>query len=185
MPFWNKQEKPGTALERSPPEEKHSPEQDRETAAEGTLVKHAESIREEEEWNSMASSKREDTTDDLLLGHGAEFEGKLNFAGTVRIDATFTGSIATDDVLVVGEHAQISADITCGTVVVYGQVIGNIRAKTAVELHRKARVRGGIESPSLMIEKGAIFHGESKMPEPEKSPSVKPLSAAEPAPAMH
>src|SRR5512141_1883460 len=51
---------------------------------------------------------------DLLLGPGAEFDGKLTFRGTLRIDAKFTGSIVTDDVLVIGEHARMSAEIACG-----------------------------------------------------------------------
>ncbi len=100
---------------------------------------------------------------DLLLGHGAEFEGKLTFAGTVRIDAKFKGSIVTNDVLVVGEHARIDAEIACGKVIVDGEVNGSIRAKSAVELHRSARVRGEIETPSLAIESGVFFHGTVRM----------------------
>lgn len=100
---------------------------------------------------------------DLLLGEGAEFEGKLTFKGTVRIDARFTGSITTDDVLVVGEHARIDAEIACGTVVVHGQVNGNIRAKTAVELRQPARVHGNVETPSLSVEKGVVLQGEVRM----------------------
>jgi cytoskeletal protein CcmA (bactofilin family) len=124
-------------------------------------------------------TKREETptsvaaVGDLLLGAGAEFEGKLTFAGTVRIDAKFKGSIFTNDVLVVGEHAKIDADITCGTVVVYGEVNGNIKAKTAVELHHPAKLRGNVESPSLAIDKGVVFQGESKMAPAEKSSSSR------------
>jgi cytoskeletal protein CcmA (bactofilin family) len=100
---------------------------------------------------------------DLLLGRGARFEGKLSFEGTVRIDARFTGSIVTNDVLVVGEAARIDADITCGTIVVHGEVNGNIKAKTAVEIHQTAKVRGDLDTPSLVVQKGALFHGASKM----------------------
>ncbi|HEY6101300.1 MAG TPA: polymer-forming cytoskeletal protein [Anaeromyxobacter sp.] len=100
---------------------------------------------------------------DLLLGSGAQFEGKLTFAGTVRIDATFKGSIVTNDVLVVGEHATMEADISCGTVIVYGEVIGNIKAKVAVELHHPAKVIGDVETPSFSIEKGVVFQGHSNM----------------------
>jgi cytoskeletal protein CcmA (bactofilin family) len=105
---------------------------------------------------------------DLLLGQGAEFEGKLTFAGTVRIDAKFTGTIVTNDVLVVGEHARIKADITCGTVIVHGEVNGNITAKTAVELRHPGKVRGNIETPTLSIEKGVVFQGEAKMDRTEQ-----------------
>ena len=115
-------------------------------------------------------------TSDLLLGAGAEFEGKLTFKGTVRIDARFTGSIVTNDVLVVGEHARMNAEITCGTVVVMGEVNGNIKAKSAVELHRTAKVRGDVETPSLMIEKGAMLQGAVKMTDAGQGAPGKPLS---------
>jgi cytoskeletal protein CcmA (bactofilin family) len=103
------------------------------------------------------------STGDLLLGEGAEFEGKLTFRGTVRIDARFKGSIVTDDVLVVGEHARIDADISCGTVIVHGEVNGNIQAKTGVELLRTARVRGDVETPSVRLDKGAGLNGAVRM----------------------
>jgi cytoskeletal protein CcmA (bactofilin family) len=109
---------------------------------------------------------------DLLLGRGARFEGKLTFEGTVRIDATFIGSIVTNDVLVVGEAARIDADITCGTIIVHGEVNGNIQAKTGVEIHRAGKVRGDLETPSLMIERGASFQGASRM-EPGTKSSTK------------
>ncbi len=118
----------------------------------------------------MAMLKRDDVStppgsSDLnaLLGRGSEFEGKLTFEGTVRIDGKFTGSIVTNDVLVVGEGAKVSAEITCGTIIVHGEVNGNIRAKSAIELHHPAKVRGNIETPSIMIEKGVLFEGQAKM----------------------
>lgn len=131
----------------------------------------------------MPISKREEPptgptpSSDLLLGQGAEFEGKLTFAGTVRIDAKFKGSIKTNDVLVVGERAKIDAEIACGTVIVYGEVNGNISAKSAVELRQPAKVRGDIETPSLMIEKGVFFQGQSKMAESARSSPGKAAGA--------
>jgi cytoskeletal protein CcmA (bactofilin family) len=104
---------------------------------------------------------------DLLLGTGIRFEGKLRFAGTVRVDATFKGSIETRDVLLVGEHARIEADISCGTIVVEGEVIGSVTASTAVELRPGARVRGDLHTPALEIQPGALFDGSSSMPGPE------------------
>lgn len=120
---------------------------------------------------------------DLLLGKGVEFDGKLTFAGTVRIDAKFTGSITTEDVLVVGEHARIDAQITCGTVIVHGEVNGDIKAKTSVELLHTARVRGDIETPSLSIEKGVMFQGSTRMPGAERGGgAVKPVPPPAAAP---
>jgi cytoskeletal protein CcmA (bactofilin family) len=109
---------------------------------------------------------------DLLLGAGAEFEGKLTFRGTVRIDAVFKGTIVTNDVLVVGEHARIDADIACGSVIVHGQVRGTVRAKDAVEIHRTAQVRGDVDTGSLSLEKGGLLEGEVRMAQgPRTTPS--------------
>lgn len=101
---------------------------------------------------------------DLRLGRGVRLEGKLSFSGTVRIDATFQGSIVTDGVLVVGQDAKVEAEISCGTVVIEGEVIGNVVASQGVELHATARVRGDVETPAFAIDRGAVFEGASRRP---------------------
>jgi len=137
----------------------------------------------------MAMLKRDDLpmspttgTSDLnaLLGRGSEFEGKLTFEGTVRIDGKFTGTIVTNDVLVIGEGAKVSAEITCGSIVVHGEINGNVKARTLVELHTPARVRGNVETPALMIEKGVMFEGQTKMEGVEKSAPKPPTSGPTP-----
>ena len=178
MAFWNKLEKP----EQGGPAADPLPSAPTQPQQQSQQQPQPQPTRKEER-PPMAMMKREETTNtavptgDLLLGEGAEFEGKLTFAGTVRIDAKFKGSIFTNDVLVVGEHAKIDADITCGTVIVYGEVNGNIKAKAAVELHHPAKLRGNVESPALSIDKGVVFQGESRMGPAEKSSSVRAVSS--------
>src|SRR5512137_835573 len=118
-----------------------------------------------------------------LLGRGSEFEGKLTFEGTVRIDGKFTGQIVTNDVLVIGEGAKVSAEITCGTIIVHGEVNGNIKAKVIVELHHPAKLRGNVETPALMIERGVIFEGQTKMEGVERAtpkPAATPVAVPTP-----
>jgi cytoskeletal protein CcmA (bactofilin family) len=110
------------------------------------------------------------SSSDLLLGPNAEFDGTLTFRGTLRIDAKFKGSILTDDMLVVGEHAQMNAEITCGSIVVQGEVTGNVHAAASVELRHTAKVRGDVTAPSLVVEKGALLHGAVRQPPAEKPP---------------
>ena len=111
-----------------------------------------------------------------LLGKGSEFEGKLSFEGTVRVDGKLTGEIFTDDVLVVGEGAELNAEVTVGSIVIQGTVRGNITAKRSVEIHSPGRVRGNINTPSLFIEKGVFFDGHCQMDSTS--------AASEPAPAL-
>ena len=98
-----------------------------------------------------------------LLGKGSEFEGKLTFEGQVRIDGKFNGQIVTKDVLVIGDGARVSAEITAGTVIINGTVEGNVRAAQLIELHAPARVKGSLESPALTMDRGVIFEGTTKM----------------------
>ena len=114
-----------------------------------------------------------------LLGRGSEFDGKLSFEGTVRIDGTFSGEISTTDTLIVGEGAKVQAEITCGTLLVHGDVTGNVTASVSVELHTPARVKGDIATPSLMVERGVHFQGASKMPEQSASNVVRFASTAD------
>jgi cytoskeletal protein CcmA (bactofilin family) len=105
-----------------------------------------------------------------LLGRGSEFEGKLSFEGTVRIDGKLVGEIFTDDVLIIGDGAEVRAEINVGAIVIEGTVQGNINAKRSVEIHTPARVRGNIVTPSLFIEKGVMFDGNCQM-EPSAAPA--------------
>ncbi len=98
-----------------------------------------------------------------LLGRGSEFEGKLTFEGAVRIDGKLSGEIFSDGVLIVGEGAELSAEIDIGEIIVQGTVIGNIRAKRGIEIKAPARVKGDITTPSLQIDKGVVFEGKCFM----------------------
>jgi cytoskeletal protein CcmA (bactofilin family) len=113
----------------------------------------------------MALTQRSEAVGEIntLLGRGSEFEGKLTFEGTVRIDGKLSGEIFSDDVLVVGEGAEVHAEIDIGEIIIQGSVIGNIRAKRGVEIHAPGRVRGDITTPSLQIDKGVVFEGRSYM----------------------
>ncbi len=98
-----------------------------------------------------------------ILDRGSEFEGKLTFEGTVRIDGKFKGEIISEAKLVVGESGKIDANISIDSISISGQVTGDIKAKSRVEIHAPAVVRGNIEAAALIIEEGAIFEGSCSM----------------------
>ena len=105
-----------------------------------------------------------------VIDQGCEFEGKLCFQGTVRIGGTFRGEIYTPDTLIVGEGARVQGQIEAGTVIISGEVIGSVRAKHRVEIHRPAIFRGDIHTPSLQVDDGVIFEGSSKMVQSASQP---------------
>ncbi len=98
-----------------------------------------------------------------VLGRGSTFEGKLAFEGTVHINGTFIGDIHSKDTLVIGEGAKVQGEIDVGTLIINGDVSGTIRARSHLEMHAPARVKGTVLSPSLIIDRGVIFEGTSRM----------------------
>ncbi len=111
-----------------------------------------------------------------LLGRGTRFEGKLYFEGRVRIDGIFKGEIKSDDTLIIGDGAEVHAEIDVATVIIRGgSVHGNVRATQAIEIHAPGKLIGNISSPSLYIERGVEFQGSCRMDvdKPEEDKSAK------------
>lgn len=99
-----------------------------------------------------------------LLDHGAAFDGRLTFEGTVRIGGSFKGEIFTNDTLVIQAGAKVEAQIEADTVIISGLVKGNIFARRKVIMHPPAVFQGTVTTPSLRIEEGVVFEGASYMP---------------------
>ena len=98
-----------------------------------------------------------------FLGKNTEFEGKLSFAGAVRIDGRFKGEIFTEGTLIVGETATIFSDIRAAHIIISGEVRGNIAAKKRIEIHTPGKVFGNIQAPIVTMDEGVVFDGNCEM----------------------
>jgi cytoskeletal protein CcmA (bactofilin family) len=98
-----------------------------------------------------------------FLGKDTEFEGKLSFAGAVRIDGRFRGEITKGETLIVGENAIVDSDIYVSRIIIKGEVRGNIHADERVEIYAPARVTGNLKTPILVVDEGVLFDGSCKM----------------------
>ena len=85
----------------------------------------------------------------------------------MRIEGKVRGEIFGDDVLILGEGAEIDAEIEVGTLIVRGGTLrGNVRAAQLIEVHAPSRVFGNLSAPQLLIDKGALFEGQCTMAQP-------------------
>ena len=98
-----------------------------------------------------------------FLGAGTSYQGKLDFEGSVRIDGRFTGEVASEGTLVVGQEALVQGDIRVGQLVLSGRVQGDVTARDKVVLHTTANLVGSLETPKLMVEEGAVIEGRVNM----------------------
>jgi cytoskeletal protein CcmA (bactofilin family) len=98
-----------------------------------------------------------------FIDEGSEIEGKYTFSGTVMLNGRLNGEIQTADTLIIGEKGVVNANIRAGTVVISGEVVGNVLATERVELRGTARVVGDVEAPVVVVEEGVHFEGHCRM----------------------
>ena len=100
-----------------------------------------------------------------FLGAGTEFEGKLSFAGTVRVEGKLKGKVFAKDVLIIGNNGYVEGEIEVDTIIVDGTVRGNIRAANKLLIASTGRFYGNVETPTFIIQDGGIFEGNCRMEE--------------------
>ncbi len=103
---------------------------------------------------------------ETVLGTNSTLEGHLNSNANVRLDGTFTGTLEIGGNVLVGETAQINADINAKNISIAGAVRGNVNGKK-VQLLRTGRIWGDIRATALTTEEGAFIDGKITMVSPQ------------------
>lgn len=99
-----------------------------------------------------------------FVGGGTVVTGEANFKAMMRVDGHLSGRVSsTSGTLIVGNNGKVDANIEVAVAVIHGTINGDIIATQKLELGRTAKVHGNIQTPSLVIEQGAIFEGSCKM----------------------
>ncbi len=111
-----------------------------------------------------------------FIDKDTEFIGDIKFKDNFRIDGVFKGKILSGNGLIIGEYADVEAEIEVCTISVNGKIKGTIKAKDRVEIFSKGRERKDIITPVLTIEEGAFFQGSCQME--MKSLESKTISSA-------
>jgi len=96
------------------------------------------------------------------LDCGTKISGKLHFEGPARIDGNIDGEIDGKEITI-GESAVVTAQIRADSIIVCGEVKGEITATQRIEIRSTAKIIGNIAAPKLIIQEGAIFEGQCSM----------------------
>jgi cytoskeletal protein CcmA (bactofilin family) len=114
---------------------------------------------------------------EAVIGPAASFNGHLKCDGSVRIDGFCEGTIETAGNVIIGERAQVVADIIAENISVSGAVNGSITARGRLEILSMGRVWADIAVTSFLIDEGGFFRGKSIMssgPEPSLIEAPQP-----------
>jgi cytoskeletal protein CcmA (bactofilin family) len=94
------------------------------------------------------------------VGPSVKFTGTLVSSEDMTIDGDVEGSIEVrEHALTVGPHAHLQAEIMAAVVIVYGHVVGNIRATAKIDISETGRVEGSVTAARVALAPGAIVQG--------------------------
>jgi cytoskeletal protein CcmA (bactofilin family) len=97
------------------------------------------------------------------IGKGTKISGKVSFTAPARIEGEAEGEI-TGEEIVIAPGAVVTARIAAVRLTIGGNVTGEIIARERIELLPTARLRCTLTTPSLVLNEGAQFDGDCKMP---------------------
>jgi len=113
------------------------------------------------------------------IGQSICIRGELTGDEDLTIEGRVEGKIdLKEHNLTIGPKGRIQAEVRAKTVVVRGEVNGNVQAQERVELAETGRVIGDIVSPRIVIADGARFKGSVDMSGGDHVSKAKPDAKA-------
>jgi cytoskeletal protein CcmA (bactofilin family) len=127
------------------------------------------------------------------IGKSVVIKGELNGSEDLTIEGQVEGKIELrQNVLTIGPNGRIKAQVFAKSVVILGEVTGNVTASEKVDIRDNGSVDGDIAAPRVAIAEGAHFRGSIDMqkaggkaaePKSEAKPAAAPAAPAAPAAA--
>ncbi len=100
---------------------------------------------------------------DTVLGEDVEFDGEMSFQTPILIKGHVQGTIDAESDLFVSSNATVQAEVRARVVSVKGRIHGNVAANSRLELFSGSRIDGKINSPEIIMQRGAVFNGTCRM----------------------
>jgi cytoskeletal protein CcmA (bactofilin family) len=127
------------------------------------------------------------------IGKSVVIKGDLTASEDLTIEGMVEGKIELrNNILTIGPNGKIKAQVLAKTVVVLGEVTGNVTATERVDIRDNGSVDGDLSAPRIAIADGAHFRGSIDMqksgkpaetkPAETKAGETKPVAAPGPAP---
>jgi len=102
--------------------------------------------------------------DVVNIGKSVVIKGELNGSEDLTIEGQVEGKIELrQNVLTIGPNGKIKAAVFAKSVIVLGEVVGNVSASEKVDIRDNGSVDGDLISPRVAIAEGAHFRGSIDM----------------------
>ena len=129
----------------------------------------------------IAETRAQLGRDMVNIGKSVVIKGELSGSEDLTIEGQVEGRIdLKDNVLTIGPNGKIKAEVFAKSVVVLGEVTGNVTASEKVDIRDNGSVDGDVASPRVAIAEGAHFRGSVDMQRAGQKTS-QPQQQAKPA----
>lgn len=116
---------------------------------------------------AAAAQPRGDAKESLLAA-GLTIEGKIEGTGHVRIAGNFKGDVHVQGNLTIESGAKVTGGVRANTVVIGGELEGNIDVASRVELLQTGVLNGDLKAGSLTVAAGSRMRGRAEFGWDEK-----------------
>lgn len=122
----------------------------------------------------------------VIIGKSIVVKGELHGSEDLTVEGTIEGKIALKQhMLTIGAHGRIRAQVLAKSVVVLGEVVGNVEATEKISIRSEGTVEGDLKAPRVAIAEGAKFRGgidmqqgqQASRPRSEQKSGVEPRKA--------
>ena len=115
----------------------------------------------------------------MNIGKSVVIKGELSGSEDLTIEGQVEGKIELrQNVLTIGPNGRIKAQVFAKSIIVQGEVTGDITATERVDIRDNGSVDGDLSAPRVAIADGAHFRGSIDMQrqgvKPETKPETKP-----------
>lgn len=96
---------------------------------------------------------------ETIIGESVVVEGDFNGHGNVVVEGKLNGSFITDGHVLVGDRAEINANLKANSAFISGIVYGNISINESLDIAKTAIIKGDIVASSIAVEAGCEIEG--------------------------
>jgi cytoskeletal protein CcmA (bactofilin family) len=97
------------------------------------------------------------------LTSGSKIIGTIITDSDIRVDGTIEGDVKCSGKMVIGEQGLVKGTVECQSAEIMGTLDGKINVKYTLALRATSRLKGEINTQTLMVEPNAIFNGSCTM----------------------
>ncbi len=100
---------------------------------------------------------------ETVFSEATTFNGVLKFDRSIKIEGKFKGRIISKGFLIIGETAKVRANIKASSIIIAGELRGDVEAYERLEMLPTGKLYGNIKTKKLKMADGVVFEGSCEM----------------------